>query len=355
IAAVVERDTRAGREVANGARDEDLTWGGLISNAGADDRGDPSGLPGDDFALAGMDARSDVEPKCAHALSDGHPAANGAPRRVERREESIAGRVYLDPAMAADLGPDQRVMALDELTTTTIAELSSPCRAAHDVCKKDGREEPVSLARRADTGEELLDRINDLVGLGRREPNVVATSYLDEARTGDVPGHVATLFHLDVSITARVDDERRHAHRGEDATNVVVAVHAHECGGGPRTRHASEGGGQTPAERLVVGSARHVILETHFAPPPLRLLPRGQPLFERWRPGVIIRAQTLREAPIERKRDRALGVRGREEDAHRATLRVSKERRSFRVCGVHHGAHVVHPLLKSGQVIVRDP
>lgn len=44
----------------------------------------------------------------------------------------------------------------------------------------------------------------------------------------------------------------------------------------------------------------------------------------------------------------------REEDLHGAAFRQPQERGAFRSRSIHHGAHIVHALLKGGQLGARD-
>src|SRR5207247_2843608 len=176
--AIFERDARAGGEVADGAGDEHLARPCLLAHTSSDYCGDPAGLPSDHLTFAGVNTRPNLEPERAHSISDRERAADGAARCVERRKETVAGRINLDAAVTADLASDDGVMTFNELAPTSVAELGSARRPTHDVGKENGCEEPVRRVRRADTGEELLDRVDDLVGLWGRGPKLVADGIL---------------------------------------------------------------------------------------------------------------------------------------------------------------------------------
>ena len=56
------------------------------------------------------------------AVDDRQSAPGGACRAVERREEPVAGRVDLDPAIAGEQAANGRVVPLHELPPAAIAE-----------------------------------------------------------------------------------------------------------------------------------------------------------------------------------------------------------------------------------------
>src|SRR6266545_7655134 len=71
-------------------------------------------------------------------------------------------------------------------------------------------------------------------------------------------------------------------------------------------------------------------------------------------PRILWRPDPLRERSERDERDRALWVRGREQNAHHTAFGVAKDGGSLRPGRIHHRTEVVHPLLQRRQVSDRD-
>ena len=102
------------------------------------------------------------------AIAQAHWIARAGP--VERREEPVAGGVDLPSAEARQLRPHDTVVTLDELMPLAVAELDRLLRRADDVREEHGREHAVDLRLLPgplvpDSPQELLDRVDDLVGV----------------------------------------------------------------------------------------------------------------------------------------------------------------------------------------------
>ena len=110
LAAVLEGDARAGHEVLDGSRHEHLARAGGGSDARSGVDGDSRRLPGDDFALAGVNADANLEAELVNQLGDGASAADRPGRSVEAREEPVAGSVDLAAAEACELLSDRGVV-----------------------------------------------------------------------------------------------------------------------------------------------------------------------------------------------------------------------------------------------------
>src|SRR5262245_32053327 len=110
--------------------------------------GDPSDLAVDELALARVQPGAYVDAELAHTVDDRLGATDGACRAVERGEEPVAGGVHLAAASACELPTDNRVVALEQLAPTGIAELGHLLRRADDVGEEDGRKHAVGLNRR---------------------------------------------------------------------------------------------------------------------------------------------------------------------------------------------------------------
>ncbi len=65
---------------------------------------------------------------------------------------------------------------------------------------------------------------------------VVVAGQLDEACAGDALGHQPPVPDVDRAVASPVDDERRHANRGQHVPHVDLDVHATERSCGARAR-----------------------------------------------------------------------------------------------------------------------
>ena len=128
----------------------------------ADHHREPRDLALVELALAGVDARADVEPELADALDDRLGAADRPRRAVEGREEAVAGRVLLLAAVARQLAADEGVVTLEQLAPGTVAELGRPRVEPDDVGEEHGREDRVRNLGRRLAGDEPLDLVRDL-------------------------------------------------------------------------------------------------------------------------------------------------------------------------------------------------
>ena len=238
-------------------------------------------------------------------------------------------------------------MAREQLAPGAVADLHRPVRRMHHVGEEDGRQHPVVGGAAAGPRQELLHLVEDLVGVDPRQ--VVVAGELHEAPAGDPLGDVATLGSLRVQVARPVKDKRRHPHGRQYVADVDRAVHEDQVARGARAGGGAAAGAPPPGERLVC--VRRELAEIALlAPRPLDLGRIRRPFLARRRPGVVVvRILALGVGAVDDHRGRALGIRGREEDAHRSALGVAEERRPLDPLGVEDGAHVVHPRLEVGQ------
>src|SRR5438132_4066987 len=147
-----------------------------------------------------------------------------------------------------------------------------------------------------------------------------------------------------------MEDEGRDANRWEDLPRVDVRVRADKRGGRAGARGAPEVLLEVPHELLVSDTARRVVLDVlrpKVTPVALDVLRRLLAVLSRRRPGVVVvRVTALREAAERDQRDRPLGIRRREKDAHVASFGVAEQRGPLRTDRLEHGADVVHALLE---------
>ena len=184
-----------------------------------------------ELALAGVDARTDVDAELPQRVADRERAADGARRTVERGEEPVAGGVDLAAAKPLELAPNRGVVRAEELAPAAIAELHGPLRRADDVGEENRGEDAVGLRGGPRPGHELLDLVRERVDVTGGDP-VVVTRQLDELRAGDSCGEIPPLLDGDVAVARPVEHERRHLDRGEDVPDVDEGVHADEGGSG---------------------------------------------------------------------------------------------------------------------------
>src|SRR5918999_3286537 len=114
VAAVLEVDAGAGGEVADDARYEHLAGFRLGRDAGADVDGNALDPALYDLHLAGVDAGPDVEAEVLDGVHGLVGAGNCAGGAAEGGEEAVAGAAYHVAGVAGDLGPDGRVMRLEQ-------------------------------------------------------------------------------------------------------------------------------------------------------------------------------------------------------------------------------------------------
>ena len=249
-------------------------------------------------------------------------------------------------------------MAVQEPAPSLVADLRSCLRRADDVGEEDGHEHAVGHLGGRDAGDELLDEVEDGVGIGPDE--VVVSGQLDEAGTGDLLRHPPRPRDVDPQVVTPVDDQGRDGDARQDAAHVDAAVHAGEGGRRGRARARAQVPGPPGAELLVVHDPGCELVQVHDAAP---LVPDAADvaftLLGCGRPRVVRLPQPDREAAVDDEAFGPLRVRGGEQEAHGAALGVAEDDRALGAGRVHHRSHVVHPLLERRQAVdghpVREP
>ena len=105
------------------------------------------------------EANLEAEPPCSIANRAG--ARDCAGRPVERGQEAVAGGVQLSPPKPVELAADERVVLLEQLPPATVAEIGSELGRADDVREEHGGEDTVERRMGPDTGQELLDLVEE--------------------------------------------------------------------------------------------------------------------------------------------------------------------------------------------------
>src|SRR6185295_16550017 len=93
--------------------------------------------------------------------------------------ETVARRVDLTAVEAFELAPDVSIVAAEQLLPSLVAELDCSLRRVDDVGEQHGGQDALDRRQRPDTGEKLLDLIEQGVGIAREE-QVVGALELDE-------------------------------------------------------------------------------------------------------------------------------------------------------------------------------
>ena len=105
LATRLERQPGAGHQVPDGAGRQHLARAGQRRDPLPDVDGDPADVVADQLALAGVQARPDLQPERPDRLDDRARTADRPGRPVERRQEAVAGRLDLAAPEAGQLLP----------------------------------------------------------------------------------------------------------------------------------------------------------------------------------------------------------------------------------------------------------
>ena len=124
FATVLEAESRAGDEISDRARHDDLTVARLTQHPRPDVDGEPCRLRPYEFALACVHAGAHGQVARRRDLDDGARARDRPSGAVEAAEETITRAVYLDPPESSQLTPDVAMMLVEKLAPCPIAEPS---------------------------------------------------------------------------------------------------------------------------------------------------------------------------------------------------------------------------------------
>src|SRR5262249_43982075 len=155
--------------------------GGERGDAGADVNRDAADLRSYDLALARVQSGPDVEPELPHPRADLAGGPDAAGRSVESRKKAVARGVDLAAAKARQLPADQAVMGVEPFSPAAVAQLGGAVGGIDDVGKQHGREDAIVLGIATRPGDELLDLVDD--GVGVADPGrVIRARELDVLR-----------------------------------------------------------------------------------------------------------------------------------------------------------------------------
>src|SRR5262249_3423945 len=139
--------------------------------------------------LAGVQTRADLNLQRLDGVSDGARAANGPSRPVEGGDKAIAGGVHFTAAEPLKLAAHNPVVAVEKFTPSAVPQCGRSFGGGDDVGVQHRGQDPVSVVRVADAGQEVLDLTDRCLGI-TYEHQVVLTGKLDEFRLRDVLGEI---------------------------------------------------------------------------------------------------------------------------------------------------------------------
>jgi hypothetical protein len=251
-------------------------------------------------------------------------------------------------------------MLVEQLSPPMVAERRRPLGGADDVREQHRGQHPFEVGTAPLAGEELLDVVEQRLGVTDPE-HVVRAGELDQRRPLDVRREIATVLDGRGAVVHPVEDQGGHVDDLEDVAHVAAAVDAEEGACRRRARAPVTRPVPPTAKFGVAGEGGHDKVEAPAT-------------FVRRVDGVVdhLLGEVGRETPRVVRRLDAAGVRVHEhEGAHPA--RVGRghqdregpdivrghERGALRSDRVEHGDRIVHPLLEGrrrrGRNWVREP
>src|SRR6516164_782951 len=222
-AAVREAEAGAGDEIAHRARHQRLARRSHRDDAGRGVNGDATDIVFGQLDLAGMQSGAHRDAQGLDGAGDRCRATHSPRRAVERREEAIAQLFHLSAAEPPDLLAYCRVMAVEQHTPLAVAELGGALRRVDDVGEHDRRQHAIDLDLAARAGEKFLDFVGD--SIGNLQKTMVISGQLDVFRAGNVLSQIAAGLDVAARVAGSMHDERRHADRRQDRTDINLGVH----------------------------------------------------------------------------------------------------------------------------------
>ncbi len=328
-AAVREAQPRPRHQVLDGARDQDLRWGGLPRHPPGEGHRDAAHPVVAHLALAGVQPGPGREAEVPGRIGDRFGAADRAGRAVEGRDDPVAGQLERAAPEVAELAGGQGPEAVLEIGPAPVAEGDRLPDRVGDLAHQDGGQDMVGRRDRPRAGDEGLDLVDE--GVGVTNPReVVAARQFDQPGPGDAGGDVAALLDLVDAGVEPMQDERRHADGRQDVADVDLRVHAVEGDDGAGAGAQPQAGAEPGTECGVVCDARRYVGEPVGIPPVLvdgpRHLVEASPCAPR--PGAARGSRAA--APPRRRRHRGPGRRcgqGRWRRRGRQAARSPRRRR----------------------------
>src|ERR1700675_291855 len=135
-------------------------------DAGGRVHGNAADLVLDHLAFAGVQAGADAYPERENSVGDAASAAYAPRRTVKGGQHAVACRAHLHAAKTWQLATDDAVEAFQQIAPALVAQFRCPSRGADDVGEENSSENSIWLGSVALPRKELLDLVEDRVGVG---------------------------------------------------------------------------------------------------------------------------------------------------------------------------------------------
>jgi hypothetical protein len=190
---VREPNASARHQIFDRTRDEDLAGRCLRHDPGPDVHRDSADVLAHQFALAGVEARPDLNTQFGNLVPHPGCASDGSGWTVECGKEAVPDRLDLPPAKLDERLADQRVVMLQQIPPPVVAEPAGSLGRANDVGEHHRGKDPVGLGARTHPGQKFLDLVEDRVLISRPREVVLAGEF-DEPGFRDPIGEIVALL-----------------------------------------------------------------------------------------------------------------------------------------------------------------
>jgi hypothetical protein len=143
--------------------------------------------------LAGVEACPDMQTQRRHPTRNRADAADRPGRAVEGGQHPIAGRLDRAPTRGLNLPMGDRVVDLQQLTPPPVTHCRRHGGRIDDAGEGDGGQDAIAAGNLGGAGQELLQLVEEAVGVGCRPGPVAAVGQLQILRPRDVLGQVSPL------------------------------------------------------------------------------------------------------------------------------------------------------------------
>jgi len=165
LTSVLELDARAGHEVGDGARDEDLVGSRLCLDSCCEMYCDPTDIVISQLDLAGVKPCSNLQTERTQRVAQPNSAPDSPSRPVEGCQHPIAGRFHQLAALPFDVLEADAIVLVEQPSPAGVAEFSRPCRRVNDVSEEHSRQDALKRGRPSSAGQELFDLVDNRVGV----------------------------------------------------------------------------------------------------------------------------------------------------------------------------------------------
>ena len=115
----------------------------------------------------------------------------------------------------------------EQVAPAVVAQLGGLAGRVDDVDEHDGGEHPVRLRPTANPGQELLDLVEDGVGVVTERQMILARQ-LHVPGAGNAAGEEATGVDVDGLVTPRMQDQGGDLDGGQHVADVDVTIHSEQ-------------------------------------------------------------------------------------------------------------------------------